>query len=204
VAVVAAGDGPGTGGARLADAAAVTTGAATPLTTRRFALMAAVLVVSLASACQRGGRLVGQAAPEFSLADLAGNAVRLANYKGRVVFLNVWATWCPPCREEMPAMQALYERLRGPGFEMLAVSADEGGRVMVEPFVNERRLTFPVLLDPEGQVALRYGVTGFPETFVIDRNGRVVSHAIGPRDWSSPESVAAFQRLLEHGEWREF
>ena len=148
--------------------------------------------------------MVGQPAPDVTLSDLAGHTVRLANLKGKVVFLNVWATWCEPCREEMPAMQALYQRMHGPDFEMLAVSADEGGKRVVEEFVRDMQLTFPVLLDPEGQVAARYRVTGFPETFIIDRNGRVVAHEIGPRAWSSSESREALQRLIEHGEWRSF
>jgi peroxiredoxin len=174
------------------------------VTTQRRLIAVMLALAAVLSACQRSGKLVGEGAPEFSLADLDGRAVRLANYKGRVVFLNVWATWCPPCREEMPAMEALYEKLRGPDFEMLAVSADEGGKAVVEPFVRNGKLTFPVLLDPDGQIGMRYGVTGFPETFVIDRNGRVVSHTLGPREWSSPESIAAFQRLIDRGEWREF
>jgi peroxiredoxin len=169
----------------------------------RPALMA-LLCLALGVGCQRGGRLVGRQAPEFSLSDLSGRAIRLANLQGRIVFLNLWTTWCAPCREEMPAMQALYTRLRGPDFEMLAVSADQEGREVVERFVQELRLTFPVLPDPELQIADRYGVSGYPETFIIDRNGRVVAHQIGPRDWDSPESYAAFQRLIERGEWAGF
>ncbi len=164
-------------------------------------LRALVLLVLVLFGCQRGGTLVGAPAPEFALTDLQGRAVRLANLKGRVVFLNVWATWCEPCRAEMPAMQALYDRLRGPDFEMLAVSADQDGREGVARFVSDFGLTFPVLPDPELQVASRYRVTGYPETFVIDRNGRVVAHQIGPFEWDTPESIAAFRRLIERGEW---
>ncbi len=171
---------------------------------RRGVALAALFAATLVAGCQRGGKLVGAPAPEFSLSDLSGRAVRLANLKGRIVFLNVWATWCEPCREEMPAMEALYEKLHGPAFEMLAVSADEQGKAVVEPFVKNFGLSFPVLLDPEAQIASRYGVTGYPETFIIDRNGRVVEHVLGPRAWNSPESREAFQRLIDHGEWRRF
>jgi len=162
-----------------------------------------LLAVSMAlgAGCQRGGALVGQPAPDFSLSDLSGRTIRLANLRGRVVFLNLWATWCEPCRAEMPAMQALYARLRGPDFEMLAVSADQEGRAVVQSFVADLGLAFPVLPDPDLQVAHRYRVTGYPETFVIDRNGRIVAHEIGPREWDAPESVAAFRRLIERGEW---
>lgn len=151
--------------------------------------------------CKPGAALVGQAAPEFSLADLKGNAVRLANLKGRVVFVNVWATWCEPCRQEMPSMQALYTTLAGPDFEMLAVSSDQSERSVVERFVQTYRLSFPVLPDPDLQVAGRYRVTGYPETFVVDRNGTIVWHEIGPRRWDAPETVAAFRGLIARGEW---
>lgn len=167
----------------------------------RLGVAAACLVAAVAG-CQRGGSLIGKPAPEFSLADLHGNAVRLANLKGRVVFVNVWATWCEPCRQEMPSMQALYEKIGGRDFEMLAVSADQSGRDVVERFVKTYALTFPVLPDPELQVADRYQVTGYPETFVIDRNGTVVAHELGPRRWDAPDAVAAFRGLMERGEWK--
>jgi peroxiredoxin len=156
----------------------------------------------LAAGCKpKGGGLVGAPAPEFSLADLKGNAVRLANLKGRVVFMNLWATWCEPCRQEMPGMQGLYDTLAGRDFEMLAVSSDQSKREVIERFVTANRLTFPVLLDPDLQVADRYKVTGYPETFVIDRNGIVVAHEIGPRHWNAPDSIAAFKKLIESGQW---
>lgn len=165
-----------------------------------------VVLALLASGvgCQRGGALVGQAAPEFSLADLKGNAVRLANLKGKVVFVNVWATWCEPCREEMPAMQALYKTLAGPDFEMLAVNSDQSDRAVVERFVTSNGISFPVLPDPNLQVAERYQVTGYPETFVIDRNGTIVAHELGPRHWDAPDSVAAFRALMTRGQWTGF
>jgi peroxiredoxin len=171
---------------------------------RRTLLVLPCVVALLAGAagCRRGGgELVGQTAPEFSLADLKGNAVRLANLKGKVVFVNVWATWCEPCRQEMPAMQSLYTALAGPDFEMLAVSSDQSKREVIEQFVQTNRLTFPVLLDPDLQVADRYRVTGYPETFVIDRNGMVVAHEIGPRHWDAPDAVAAFRTLMARGQW---
>jgi len=166
--------------------------------------LALVLTVFAGAGCRRSNVLVGAAAPQFSLSDLSGNAVRLANLRGRVVFLNIWATWCEPCREEIPSMQLLYERLHGPNFEMLAVSTDQGDRSVVEHFVREHGLTFPVLPDPELSIADLYRVTGYPETFIIDRNGRVVAHDLGPRDWDSSASHAAFTRLIERGDWTGF
>ena len=163
--------------------------------------VAAGVVLASVGCKPAGGSLVGQPAPEFSLADLKGNAVRLANLKGRVVFVNVWATWCEPCRQEMPSMQSLYTTLAGPGFEMLAVSADQSERKVVARFVETYHLSFPVLPDPDLQVAERYRVTGYPETFVIDRNGKIVHHEIGPRQWDAPDSLAAFRKLIDRGEW---
>lgn len=154
-----------------------------------------VLLVALVAALgyhslQRRTR-TGFPAPDFTLPDLGGRSHRLSDLRGRVVFLNVWATWCPPCREEMPAMERLYRRFRNRDFAMLAVSADEDGAAAVGPFVEALGLTFPVLLDPDGLVVRRYGITGFPETFIIDRQGQVVHHVVGPADWDS-EAVDAF------------
>jgi peroxiredoxin len=135
-------------------------------------------------------------APDFTLPDLQGKPYRLSDFRGRVIFLNLWATWCPPCRQEMPSMEALYRRLKHRDFVMLAVAEDAGGAAAVAPFVQEVAISFPVLLDPEATLSPRYGATGYPETFIIDRNGQVVNHTIGPADWNSPEMIAYFDQLL--------
>ncbi len=135
-------------------------------------------------------------APDFAVPDLRGQAVRLSAYRGKVVLLNLWTTWCAPCREEMPSMERLYQRLRGRDFELLAVSQDEDGRPVVESFVRELGLSFPVLVDPDRQVGDRYEVTGYPETFLIDRNGRLAEHVIGPRDWVSADSLQTLESLI--------
>ena len=139
-------------------------------------------------------------APDFAVVDLSGKTVRLSALRGRVVLVNVWATWCPPCREEMPSMERLYKRLGGPDFELLAVSEDEGGIDGVRRFVKDLGVTFPVLYDPERQVGSRFGVWGYPETFVIDRSGYVVERVIGPRTWDSAAQVEALQALMRSGE----
>jgi peroxiredoxin len=100
----------------------------------------------------------------------------------------------------MPSMQRLYERLKDRDFQLLAVSQDEDGRRVVEPFVKEMRLSFPVLIDPEHQVGERYGVWGYPETFVIDRSGRIAERVIGPRDWASPASISSLEGLIAQGD----
>jgi cytochrome c biogenesis protein CcmG/thiol:disulfide interchange protein DsbE len=157
------------------------------------AALGLVAVLGLAALHRRGPAL----APDFAVPDLAGQAVRLSGLRGQVVLVNLWTTWCPPCREEMPSMQKLYERLKDRGFVLLAVSQDENGKAVVEPFVRELGLTFPVLVDPEHQVGDRYEVWGYPESFLIDREGRIVERIIGPRDWASPAQVATVEQLLE-------
>ena len=167
---------------------------------KRFGAPFAVLVLGLATAIyfQLGSvKRAGFPAPEFALPDLAGQVHRLSDFRGKVVFLNVWATWCPPCRMEMPAMESLYRRLKGRDFIMLAVSQDEDGLKAVRPFVEEHRLTFPVLLAPTGSVSSHYGVTGYPETFVIDRDGKVIEHVIGPESWESDRIYRYFVELLQ-------
>ena len=137
----------------------------------------------------------GYAAGDFALSDLSGAQIRLSDLRGKIVFLNVWATWCPPCRAEMPSMQALYERFKGRDFVMLAV-AEDTNRADVTAFVKELGVTFPVLLDTDNRLPARYGVTGFPETFVIDRDGQVIKHVIGPEEWDSPAIITYFEELL--------
>jgi len=138
-------------------------------------------------------------APDFAVSDLQGRTVRLSALRGKVVLVNLWTTWCPPCVEEMPSMERLNARLAGDDFMVLAVSQDEDGRRVVEPFVERMKLTLPVFLDPDHEVGDRYGVTGYPETFVVDRNGYVVERVIGPRDWTSAQSLSALGALIASG-----
>lgn len=140
-------------------------------------------------------------APNFVLPDLEGQVVRMEDLRGQVIVLNIWATWCPPCIEEMPTLQELAQKMKDEDLVVLAVSQDEEPE-KVKPWVEKHDLTFPVLLDPRAEVGYRYGVTGYPETFVVDREGRIVHHHVGFRDWSEPEVVAALDRLLETGEWQ--
>jgi cytochrome c biogenesis protein CcmG/thiol:disulfide interchange protein DsbE len=135
-------------------------------------------------------------APDFAIPDLSGQAVRLSAHRGQVVLVNLWATWCPPCREEMPSMERLYQRMKDRGFVLLAVSQDEGGAAAVKPFVEDMKVTFPVLVDPQGEVGRKYGVWGYPESFLLDREGRVVERVIGPRDWASETQIAQIEALL--------
>ncbi len=137
------------------------------------------------------------AAKEFSLPAPQRTTVRLRDFKGKVLFLNFWATWCPPCREEMPAMERLYQRHKEKGFVVLALSVDSDGERVVIPFLRENKLTFPVAYDHKMEVARLYEVRGLPSTFLINRAGEVVAIALGPRVWNSPAAHALVQSLLE-------
>lgn len=135
-------------------------------------------------------------APAFELPSLKGGKVKLSDYKGKVVFINFWATWCGTCKVEMPSMEKLYQRFKDHGFEMLTISVDKD-QSLIDPFMQQYALTFPVLLDPESEVAKKsYKTTGVPETFIIDRNGLIVHKAIGPRDWATDETMEAFAQLI--------
>ncbi|MGD9241644.1 MAG: TlpA disulfide reductase family protein [Desulfobacterales bacterium] len=138
----------------------------------------------------------GLPAPNFSLPDLGGQMVSLADYRGKVVLINIWATWCPPCVQEMPSMEKLYQELRGDGFEILAVSIDESGAQGVRPFMKKHKLSFPVLTDPEGTIKSLYKTTGVPESFIIDTDGVLVEKVIGPRDWAIPDAIRFFRNLI--------
>jgi peroxiredoxin len=119
----------------------------------------------------------------------------LSDLRGRIVLLNFWATWCQPCEDEMPAMDRLYAELAGPGFEMLAVSVDTG-RAEVEAFQERLGVRFPILLDPEKKVSTSYQSYRFPESFLIDREGRILARYIGPRDWDAAVYRDRIRRLV--------
>lgn len=138
----------------------------------------------------------GGPVPDFQLQDLQGKDVRLSDFRGKIVFLNFWATWCPPCREEMPSMEELYRAMRGRPFVMLAVSVDNDPE-QVRRFQKASAYSFPILLDHENRVAALYGTTGVPETFLIGPDGSLVfRRIIGPRDWMHPESLAAIEKAV--------
>lgn len=146
----------------------------------------------------RGPVAAGEKAAPFKLTDLQGDLVTMADLRGKVVFLNIWATWCAPCREEMPSMEKLYERLHGDkGFVMLAVSQDTSSSEEVMAYVKKHGYHFDVLLDPKNAVAEAYNVSGVPETFIIDREGRIVAHHSGAFDWSQPSIQDALEELLK-------
>ena len=140
---------------------------------------------------------VGFKAPAFTVRNLKGQRVQLADYKGKVIILNLWATWCGPCRVEMPGMENLYRRYRSEGLEILAVSLDKGSTDKVQTFADEYRLSFPILLDSDGQVERLYDTHTIPTTFVVDKRGMIVAEVDGAKHWESEETFKAVEYLLK-------
>ncbi len=150
--------------------------------------------VSFAAASPEVGTEVGQLAPDFTLKDVQGKTVKLADLRGKVVFLNFWATWCPPCRAELPAMERLEEVMGSKNFAMLAVNGEE--LEMLKEFLAQKPHSFTVLHDNDGDVQNEYGVFRLPETFLIDKQGKILQRYLGARDWSSVEFLKYIATLI--------
>ena len=141
----------------------------------------------------------GSKAPDFRAKTIDGAPVTktLANYKGEIVLLNVWATWCLPCRTEMPSIQALHDRFAARGLKVVAVSIDKAGSDdEIRKFRDQYGLTFEILQDPTGNIQRDYQTTGVPETFIIGRDGMIRRKVIAADDWDSPANQALFAQLL--------
>ena len=134
---------------------------------------------------------------EIQLKDFFGNTVSLSDFRGKVVFLNFWATWCPPCVIEMPSMQKLHRRFKDRNFVMVAINSQETG-AQVKSFFDKYKLSFSALLDSSGEVGTWFDVNAFPTTFVLDKQGRIIGRALGPREWDSQASVALFDYLIDN------
>ena len=134
-------------------------------------------------------------ASDFTVSLLSGDTMKLAGQRGKPVLINFWATWCGPCREEMPAMERLYNKHRARGFVLLAVSVDTNAE-LVKPFLQHHKLTFPVTLDAKMDLANAYGVRALPASFVIDRNGYLTALALGPRAWDNRAANTLVEGLL--------
>jgi thiol-disulfide isomerase/thioredoxin len=131
----------------------------------------------------------------FVLKTLEGDDMSLEDYRGKVVFLNFWATWCGPCRDEMPSMQILYDALSEEGLEVVAVNVLEP-EDLVSAFVEEFGFTYTVLLDRDGRVSLRYSIRAYPTTYILDRGGNVIGVRQGTLDWATPQMIDGFRELL--------
>lgn len=151
-----------------------------------------------AMAKNQGQAVKGQPAPDFTLSDLSGKSHKLSDYRGKVVILNFWATWCPPCKEEIPSMMVLNKSMQGKPFAMLCASIDEGGKQAVTEYFKSSGNSLPVLLDTDHSVAQLYGTTGVPETFVISPAGVILEKAIGAINWSDPAVIKFINEAMPH------
>jgi len=172
-----------------------------------WAILGAVTIVAVAWIGRENYRpvITGELAPAFTVATVEGAPVSLADYAGKVVLLNVWATWCPPCLDEMPSMQRLYEELDDESFEIVAISIDArlgetdtegrpGGDL--KAFAHELGLTFDILHNPSGDIQRTYQTTGVPETFLIGKDGLIYKKVSGGTHWDAPANVELVRRLL--------
>jgi peroxiredoxin len=160
-----------------------------------------IVLLSLALATQEAASKdsseAAKSAPAFELKDTAGTNVSLSEFKGKIVLLNFWATWCSACRAEMPGLNRLYTEFNSRGFVVLAVTIDHSEK-LVRKFIAEKAINFPVLMDPEKEVSFdQYAVLTLPVSFLIDRNGVILEKLIGERDWESAEIKDKIARALK-------
>jgi peroxiredoxin len=136
-------------------------------------------------------------ADAFTVRDVDGKPVSLSDFKGKVVLLNFWATWCPPCAREMPSMEKLYQAYSAKGFAIVGVSVDVGASRSVKEFAQKLKVTFPILHDRDSIVSRHYSVPGVPTSYLIDRRGRIVYRVLGEYDWFGSEAQKAVTGLLQ-------
>lgn len=171
---------------------------------KRFLCLVALGAVVALTACTKkkatktpGLLQENSPAPVITVNSLNGKQLNLSDLKGKVVLLNFWATWCPPCREEIPSMMKLNNAMAGKPFQMVAVSIDEGGQPAIESFFKTSGFNLPAYTDPDSRAAKAYGITGVPETFVIDKNGVLLKKVIGPMAWDSPDVLSYLEGLTK-------
>jgi cytochrome c biogenesis protein CcmG/thiol:disulfide interchange protein DsbE len=156
----------------------------------------AALAIKIRPQLDRAGP--GSPAPAFRAVNLrTGRPASLADYRGMVILLNVWATWCEPCRLEMPSLERLHTRFGGEAFDVVAVSIDEGDSSQVGRFARALGITFDILHDRAGAIQQLYHTTGVPESFVIDRQGTIVKRVIGAVAWDGPETETLIRKLID-------
>lgn len=175
---------------------------------KKLVLFILLAAVSLCPACSKekspakpaavsaAKAVEGAAAPDFTVKDMEGKDVTLSSLKGSVVLVNFWATWCPPCKEEIPSMIKLNKAMSGKAFRMLAISIDEGGKEAVDSFFKGSK-DLPCYLDTDAKTSQLYGTTGVPETFIVDKQGVIQKKIVGGMDWSAPDVISYLDELLK-------
>lgn len=139
--------------------------------------------------------LAGKKAPDFILTDIHGKNLSLSSLKGRTVIINFWATWCPPCRAEMPSLNRLYKEYRTRGLVVLAISTDTSANV-VKGYLNKNPFDFTILLDTDNKVSRQFRVFSIPTSFLIDKNSVIIQRYIGEEDWEAPEIKSKVKEAL--------
>jgi thiol-disulfide isomerase/thioredoxin len=134
---------------------------------------------------------------DFNLPLLDGTRISLSQLKGKVVFLNFWATWCGPCRSEMPSMEAVYQRLKNKGFEILAVNLGDS-KDEVSAFMSQYKLNFPVGLDEKSTTGSYYSIKAIPTTYIIDKRGLIIARIVGSINWNTPKIISALETVLRN------
>lgn len=169
--------------------------------TRKALALFFFIMVTLITSCgpsdeqSRVMAIKDQPAPDFMLTDLRGGEWQLSDLRGKLVFINFWATWCPPCIQELPSMNALNKRMDAASFQMLTILYNDRPE-LGQSMVNKSGYTFPVLIDPDSSVGKQYGLTGVPETFIVDPQGILREKFIGPFAWNSREAVEMLEKYL--------
>ena len=159
-----------------------------------FNILALLILFSVSATAQVKE---GENAPNFTLKNLDGKEINLNQFRGKHVLINFWATWCGPCKIEMPSLEALYERFKDRNFVLLAISNDMFGANIVKPFVKAHNINFPVLLDQRLKVSNTFGVVSLPTTFMIDPQGKIIGALFGAEDWATPSNILYFENLLK-------
>ena len=134
---------------------------------------------------------------KINLKDVNGKNTSLSDFKGKIVFLNFWTTWCPTCRIEMPSMEKLHQKLKNKDFAMVTINLQESVS-QVKSFFEEFKLTFTALLDSTGEVGASFGIRSIPTTYILDKTGRIIGLVSGPREWDSKAAIALFENLIDN------
>jgi thiol-disulfide isomerase/thioredoxin len=133
----------------------------------------------------------------INLKDMNGKNISLSDFKGKIVFLNFWTTWCPTCRIEMPSMEKLHQKLKNKDFAMVTINLQESAS-QVKSFFEEFKLTFTALLDSTGEIGALFGIRAIPTTYILDKTGRIIGQVSGPREWDSTASITLFENLIDN------
>ncbi len=163
-----------------------------------IALLALLLLGQVVFLASQSSAAENPPAANFSLKTLAGTEVSLDQHRGKYLLINFWATWCGPCKIEMPSLQALYTRFKSEKFELLAISNDMFGEKVVRPYIEANNLDFPVLLDQNLKVSHKYGVVTLPTSFLVDPEGKIIGVLNGAINWEDPETLLYFDSLLKN------